>query len=388
MSSGRSAAISNANRLAKLQTSFCVGPRTIGDVDVQAARAGRLDDRLHSQALQPGAHDLRGLDDVAVRRLGNRIEVEVEIVGTIDVVAARVPRVQVDAAEVDDPEQRRQVLDHREIDHAARAVRDRAGLDPLGPRRRRALHEERLAGGAVGIALHHHRPIDQVRQQHRRDVGVVLQQVALGEAELGPERLVEVGQLDFAVAEDDGRILAGRDLHSTALRGGDRRWCTSARPAGRFRGRSSSGFRPRARSLERYAQVLRCTEINSTFKHEHRPSTYARWAATTPPGFRFAVKLPHGITHARRLVGATAAAGALPGRHRRARRPARAAAGAAAGIVRVRAARRRHLLRRPAPPLRRQRRLRAASCRLVRSCRRTDLPALTGSAASAPIRRE
>src|SRR4051812_37700427 len=56
-------------------------------------------------------------------------------------------------------------------------------------------------------------------------------------------------------------------------------------------------------SLERYAHVLSGSEINSTFKHEHRTSTYARWAATTPPGFRFAVKLPHGITHARRLVG-------------------------------------------------------------------------------------
>jgi len=57
--------------------------------------------------------------------------------------------------------------------------------------------------------------------------------------------------------------------------------------------------------LARYSVVLPCSEINSTFRHEHRPSTYARWAATTPPGFRFAVKLPHGITHARRLVGAT-----------------------------------------------------------------------------------
>lgn len=57
--------------------------------------------------------------------------------------------------------------------------------------------------------------------------------------------------------------------------------------------------------LARYARVLPCSEINSTFKHEHRPSTYERWAAATPPAFRFAVKLPHSITHARRLVGAT-----------------------------------------------------------------------------------
>ena len=49
---------------------------------------------------------------------------------------------------------------------------------------RRALHEEELALGAVRIALHHHRAVAQVRQQAGRDVRVVLEQVALGDAEL------------------------------------------------------------------------------------------------------------------------------------------------------------------------------------------------------------
>ncbi|MEP7057871.1 MAG: DUF72 domain-containing protein [Caldimonas sp.] len=53
--------------------------------------------------------------------------------------------------------------------------------------------------------------------------------------------------------------------------------------------------------LQRYANALRCTEINSSFRREHRAATYARWAAATPPGFRFAVKLPHRITHEGRL---------------------------------------------------------------------------------------
>ena len=52
----------------------------------------------------------------------------------------------------------------------------------VGPRRRRAFHEEELAGGAVRIPLHHHRAVADVRQQHGRDVGVVLNQVALGDA--------------------------------------------------------------------------------------------------------------------------------------------------------------------------------------------------------------
>ena len=56
--------------------------------------------------------------------------------------------------------------------------------------------------------------------------------------------------------------------------------------------------------LERYAARLPAVEINSSFYRPHRPSTYARWAASVPPDFRFAVKVPKAITHAARLVGA------------------------------------------------------------------------------------
>lgn len=53
--------------------------------------------------------------------------------------------------------------------------------------------------------------------------------------------------------------------------------------------------------LARYARVLRGAEINSSFHRSHRPEVYARWAAQTPPGFRFSVKLPRSITHDQRL---------------------------------------------------------------------------------------
>lgn len=56
--------------------------------------------------------------------------------------------------------------------------------------------------------------------------------------------------------------------------------------------------------LERYAQVFNAVEINSSFYRPHRPQTYARWAASVPDGFRFAVKVPREITHRRRLAGA------------------------------------------------------------------------------------
>lgn len=49
--------------------------------------------------------------------------------------------------------------------------------------------------------------------------------------------------------------------------------------------------------LARYAQALPAVEINSTFHRPHRGTTFARWAASVPRGFRFSVKLPRTITH-------------------------------------------------------------------------------------------
>ena len=42
-------------------------------------------------------------------------------------------------------------------------------------------------------------------------------------------------------------------------------------------------------------------EINSSFYRPHQRSTYARWADSVPPGFRFSVKIPKAISHERAL---------------------------------------------------------------------------------------
>ena len=71
-------------------------------------------------------------------------------------------------------------------------------------------------------------------------------------------------------------------------------WAIPRAVAGRFPG--SDAY------LARYARVLPCAEINSSSRQHHQPSTYARWAAAMPPGFRFSAKLPAEITHVRRLA--------------------------------------------------------------------------------------
>jgi uncharacterized protein YecE (DUF72 family) len=64
----------------------------------------------------------------------------------------------------------------------------------------------------------------------------------------------------------------------------------------------AGGFPRAGTHLERYASVFPAVEINSSFYRPHRPATYARWAASVPADFRFAVKFPREITHRRRLV--------------------------------------------------------------------------------------
>jgi uncharacterized protein YecE (DUF72 family) len=62
-------------------------------------------------------------------------------------------------------------------------------------------------------------------------------------------------------------------------------------------------FPPEGSQLERYAARFGAVEINSSFYRPHRRSTYARWAAAVGDAFRFAVKLPKAISHARYADG-------------------------------------------------------------------------------------
>ncbi|MGK3119430.1 DUF72 domain-containing protein [Pseudomonas corrugata] len=53
--------------------------------------------------------------------------------------------------------------------------------------------------------------------------------------------------------------------------------------------------------LQRYSARFPAVEINSSFYRPHRPATYAKWADSVAPHFRFSVKVPKQITHGQRL---------------------------------------------------------------------------------------
>jgi uncharacterized protein YecE (DUF72 family) len=58
-----------------------------------------------------------------------------------------------------------------------------------------------------------------------------------------------------------------------------------------------------AEFLRYYAQRLSTVELNNTFYRLPAEAQFRRWAEATPPGFRFAVKMPMAITHWGRLDG-------------------------------------------------------------------------------------
>lgn len=108
-----------------------------------------------------------------------------------------------------------------------------------------------------------------------------------------PASYIEHGNEDAAVAS---RRAAGSLRRM--IRVGTAGWALPIANAADFPGLGSH--------LARYARVLRCAEINSSFHRSHRVTTYERWAAQTAPDFRFSVKLPRTITHASRLRDAQA----------------------------------------------------------------------------------
>ena len=67
---------------------------------------------------------------------------------------------------------------------------------------------------------------------------------------------------------------------------------------------NAAAFPAEGTALERYSRVFDGVEVNSSFHRPHRPSTWAKWAASVPEGFRFAVKIPKAITHQAKLVDA------------------------------------------------------------------------------------
>jgi len=59
---------------------------------------------------------------------------------------------------------------------------------------------------------------------------------------------------------------------------------------------------PQREWLEYYSQRFKTVEVNSTFYHQMKPSTFSQWRQKVPKDFVFAVKANRFITHIKRLL--------------------------------------------------------------------------------------
>jgi uncharacterized protein YecE (DUF72 family) len=59
---------------------------------------------------------------------------------------------------------------------------------------------------------------------------------------------------------------------------------------------------PRTRWLQHYASVFNAVEVNASFYHRLKESTFAKWHDETPDAFRFTIKANRYLTHVQRLA--------------------------------------------------------------------------------------
>ena len=115
----------------------------------------------------------------------------VRLVGGVD---PGMPGVEVDDAGVGQPAEGGRLPDH-DPPLAPGLTLEEPGVDPVRSVAGLVLAPEGVAGHAVGEDLGRERPIAEVRQQVGRHPDVVVDHPALGDDGLGPDRLVEIGEM-------------------------------------------------------------------------------------------------------------------------------------------------------------------------------------------------
>ncbi len=144
---------------------------------------------------------------VVPARAGAWIQINSQLVGVLKVLGAYRVRVQVDASQVDDPEELRRVA-HDDLSRCpARRKAHLHRLDPVGVLRRCPLLEERIALRAIDVALEHDRPPGDPAQRPSGDRRIVPGQGELRVTGLRKEHLVRVGDHHLATRDFQGGLL-------------------------------------------------------------------------------------------------------------------------------------------------------------------------------------
>src|SRR5947207_11704866 len=122
-------------------------------INVNAARTRRFGQAGDFQSVQPVADQQRDVAYTVEIGTFNRVQVKMQVIGSMDVIATRIPGVEVDAAQIDNPQERGEVAHDGKIDYPRVRMFDRACVDPVGAGDGRAFLKEKWAAGTIGVTL-------------------------------------------------------------------------------------------------------------------------------------------------------------------------------------------------------------------------------------------
>jgi hypothetical protein len=177
-----------------------------GEINLHALPTGYLREPLDPERPEELSDPQCNLAALDQSRRRSRIEVEDEDGWLLHSRRLRQRGMELEGGELCHPGQRRPVLAQAEVDLARAPVDvDRRRLHPFGAVLGAVLLEEGGLGvpDALGETPEGERAPLQVREHHVRDAGVVVDHLRLGGLRLRVEDLVEVGQLQPAVADRD-----------------------------------------------------------------------------------------------------------------------------------------------------------------------------------------
>ncbi len=181
-------------------------------VEVHPARTGCLGPGAQSVFGQHVPADQRRAGDVAPRHAGHRIQIDAQLVRVIQVVGAHQVRMQIDAPQVHQPDQLRDVADHHLHRRPPRGKPELDRLDPVRPVIGRPLLIERRLLRPIHIPLHHDRPPGDPPQRSLGDVHVVADEIQLRVPGGGEVDLVRVGDRHLPPGEQQRRLLLAGGL--------------------------------------------------------------------------------------------------------------------------------------------------------------------------------
>ena len=141
------------------------------------------------------------LADLLPPHTGHRVQVHAQLVRMIEIIRPDRMRVEVDAAEVDDPGKGGVVAHNDLVGCPTRREPQLDGVDPGWAGLRRALLEEELALGSVDEPLQRHRSTRHTAQRTVRDGDVVANQIGLGVAGVRKEHLLRVADRDLLAGQ-------------------------------------------------------------------------------------------------------------------------------------------------------------------------------------------